>query len=238
VKDLFEHGALPQKDVYNAQAVTVQAQAAVEQAQAVSEQARRRLQILGAGANTFGQQLTVHAPISGKVLEVSVVNGEFRNDLSAPLMTIADLSSVWVTSDVPENAIRLIRAGEPVRIALAAYPNETFRGRVTLIGDMVDPQTRTLKVRAELANADGRLKPEMFGSIQLAEDSETRPAIPAAAVIATDGKTLVWRELSKGIFEKTAITTGAQMGDKIAVLEGLKAGDHIVVDGVMLLTAR
>lgn len=171
-------------------------------------------------------------------MEMSVVNGEFRNDLSAPLMTIADLSSVWVTSDVPETAIRFVKLGEPVKIDLAAYPGETFRGRVAIIGDMVDPQTRTVKVRAELPNADGRLKPEMFGNIQLAEQTEQRPTVPASAVVATDGKTLVWREASKGVFEKVAITTGAQIGERVAVLDGLKATDRIVVDGVMLLASR
>ncbi len=237
-KDLFEHGAVPQKEVFNAQAVTVQVQAAVEQAQAGVEQTRRRLQILGVGTGTFGQRVTIHAPIAGKVLEMSVVNGEFRNDLSAPLMTIADLSSVWVTSDVPETAIRFVRVGERVKIDLAAYPGDTFRGRVALIGDLVDPQTRTVKVRAELANPDGRLKPEMFGNIQLAEQTEQRPTVPAAAVIASDGKTLVWREAKRGVFQKVAITTGVQIGDRVAVLDGLKPADRVVVDGVMLLAAR
>jgi cobalt-zinc-cadmium efflux system membrane fusion protein len=237
-KDLFEHGAVPQKEVLNAQAVTVQAQAGVDQAQAAVEQARRRLQILGIGTEAFGQRVTIHAPISGKVMEMSVVNGEFRNDLSAPLMTIADLSSVWVTSDVPETAIRFVKLGEPVKIDLAAYPGETFRGRVALIGDMVDPQTRTVKVRAELPNPAGRLKPEMFGGIQLAEQTEKRPTVPASAVVASDGKTLVWREVGKGVFEKVAITTGAQIGDRVAVLEGLKPTDRVVVDGVMLLVSR
>lgn len=237
-KDLFDHGAVPKKDVLNAQAVAVQAQAGVEQMQASVEQTRRRLEILGVGTGTFGQRVTIHAPISGKVMELAVVNGEFRNDLSAPLMTIADLSSVWVTSDVPETAIRLVKLGEPVKINLAAYPGETFSGRVALIGDLVDPQTRTVKVRAELPNPGGRLKPEMFGNIQLAEQAEQRPTVPTSAVVSTDGKTLVWRETSKGVFEKVAITTGVQIGDRVAVLDGLKATDRVVVDGVMLLASR
>jgi cobalt-zinc-cadmium efflux system membrane fusion protein len=237
-KDLFDHGAVPQKDVYNAQAVLVQAQTAVEQAQASAEQARRKLEILGIAHGTYGQRVTIHAPISGKVLEMSVVNGEFRNDLSAPLMTIADLSSVWVTSDVPETAIRLVKNGEPVKIELAAYPDEIFRGRVTLIGDTVDPQTRTVKVRAELNNKDGRLKPEMFGTIQLAQQTESRPTVPAGAIIATDGKSIVWRETSTGVFEKVAVTTGVQAGDRVAITSGLTDADRIVVDGVMLLASN
>lgn len=237
-KDLFENGAVPQKEILNAQAVTVQAQAGVEQAEAATGQARRRLQILGVGTESFGQHLTIHAPISGKVLEMSFVNGEFRNDLSAPLMTIADLSSVWVTSDVPETSIRAVKTGEAVKIELAAYPGEVFRGRVTLIADTVDPQTRTVKVRAELANPDGRLKPEMFGNMQLAEQAESRPTVPAAAIIATEGKSVVWRQVSKGVFEKVGVTTGAQVGGRVAVLDGLNAGDQIVVDGVMLLSVN
>ncbi len=237
-KDLFEHGAVPQKEVLNGQAVLVQAQAGVEQTQAAAEQAKRRLQILGISASNFGQRITVNAPISGKVLEMSVVNGEFRNDLSASLMTITDLSSVWVTSDVPETAIRLVRTGEPVRIQLSAYPAETFSGRVTLIGDTVDPQTRTVKVRAEMANSSGRLKPEMFGNIQLAERTELRPTVPAGAIIATDGQAVVWREKAKGVFEKVRVTLGTQTGDRVAVVSGLNAGDRVVVDGVMLLIAN
>ena len=237
-KDLYEHGAVPQKEVFNSQAVTVQAQAAVEQAQAATGQSRRRLEILGIGAGAFGQSLTIHAPISGKVLEMSVVNGEFRNDLSAPLMTIADLSSVWVTSDVPETTIRLVKKGEPVKIELAAYPGEAFRGRVAQIGDTVDAQTRTVKVRAELANPDGRLKPEMFGTVQLAEQTESRPTVPAGAIIATEGKALVWRETGKGVFEKAAVTAGVQVGGRVAILAGLRPDDRVVVDGVMLLASN
>lgn len=236
--DLFNHGAVPQKEVYNTQAIIVQAEAAVDQAQAGSEQAKRRLQILGIGSGIYGQQVTIHAPISGKVLEMSVVNGEFRNDLSAPLLTIADLSSVWVTSDVPETAIRLVKLGEPVRIELAAYPGETFRGRVAQISDTVDAQTRTVKVRAELSNPNGRLKPEMFGNIQLTEQTELKPMIPASAIIASEGKTLVWKETGKGVFQKVSVTVGAQVRDRVVILSGLQPNDRIVVDGVMLLASN
>lgn len=237
-KDLFEHGAVPQKEVLNAQAVLIQAQAAVEQAQAGLEQSKRRVQILGLTPGSYGQRITVRAPISGKVLEMSVVKDEFRNDLSAPVMTIADLSAVWVTSDVPETSIRLVKVGEPVRIELSAYPGETFRGRVTLIGDLVDPDSRTVKVRAEMPNPGGRFKPEMFGNIQLADQTAPRPTVPAAALLSTEGKTFVWREAAKGRFEKVTVTTGIQIGDRVAILSGLNAGDRVVTDGVMLLSAN
>lgn len=234
-KDLFNHGAVPQKEVLNAQAVLVQAETAVQQTNASLEQSRRRLKILGLSTEAFGQGVSVTAPISGKVLELSVVRGEFRNDLSTSLLTIADLSSVWVASDVPETAIRLVKNGEPVRIELDAYPGEFFRGRVTQIGDVVDPQSRTIKVRAEIGNTDGRLKPEMFGSMQLAERTEIRPSVPESAVIAAEGKSLVWIGTGPGTFRRTPVTAGIQTGDRITILSGLHVGGRVVVDGVMLL---
>jgi membrane fusion protein, heavy metal efflux system len=237
-KDLYEHGAVPQKEVLNAEAVLVQAQTQLEQALASVEQAKGRLKILGIGPGSYGQRVNIYAPISGKVLEMSVVNGEFRNDLSAPLLTIADLSSVWVTSDVPETAIRNVRAGEAVAVELAAYPGETLRGKVALISDLVDPQTRTIKVRAELANPQGHFKPEMFGNMKLMAATEMRPTLPAAAVISTDGKTIVWRQKKKGSFEKVPVSTGERVGSRISILSGLSPTDIVVVDGVMLLAAN
>jgi len=236
-KDLFAHGAAPLKEVTNTEAILVQAEAAVKQARAAEEQARRRLELLGAKPGAYGQQITIRAPISGKVLELSVANGEYRNDLSNALMTIADLSSVWITSDVPETDIRHIRLNSPIALELAAYPGEVFHGHVTLIGDTVDAQTRTVKVRSEIPNPDGRLKPEMFGTVHLAEETEPRPVVPVAAVFAYAGKPCVWREASPGVFERVSVETAAPTGDRIPVLSGLRVGDRVVVDGVMLLLA-
>lgn len=237
-KDLYEHGAVPQKEVLNAEALLVQARAGLEQAEAISAQARRKLQMLGIQPGSYGQSIAVHAPISGKVLDLAVVDGEYRNDLSTPLMTIADLSSVWITGDLPETAVRQVKTGEAVQIELAAYPGEAFRGRLTLIGDVVDLQTRTIKLRAEVANPEGKLKPEMFGTIQLAQATELKPMVPNSAVVAANGQNYVWREIGPGRFQKATVRTGAQMGERVVILEGLQRGDRVVVDGVMLLSAR
>ncbi len=234
-RDLYSHGAVPLKEVTNTEAIFAQADAAVAQARAVEEQARRKLQILGATPDSYGQPVVLRAPVSGKVLELSVVNGEYRNDLSDALMTIADLSAVWITSDVAETDIRHVRAGAPISFELAAYPGEVFHGRVTLISDMLDPQTRTVKVRSEIPNPDGRLKPEMYGTVQLAERSEPCAAVPAQAIFTRQGASYVWRETAPGTFERIPVRTGAQSGGQVVILEGLRPGDRIVVDGVMLL---
>lgn len=237
-RDLFAHDAVAHKEVINAEAVLTQSKAGLEQAEASVEQSRRRLDILGVQPGKFGQRMSIHAPISGKVLEMDIVPGEYRNDVSQSVMTIADLSTVWITADVPESSIRLVKGGEPVRIELAAYPGDAFTGKVKQIADLVDPQTRTVKVRAEMLNRDGRLRPEMFGRIRLTGAMGSKPVIPATAVVEGEGQNIVWRELATGKFQKTPITLGERAGDKIAVLTGLKAGERIVVDGVMLLQSN
>jgi cobalt-zinc-cadmium efflux system membrane fusion protein len=233
--DLFEHNAIAKKEVINTENSLAQAKAAVEQAKAAREQYSRRLEMFGLKPGQFGQNVAVRAPLSGKVLELNVATGEYRNDTNAPLMTIANLSTVWVSADVPESSIRLVQVGERVDITLAAYPNEMFRGRVTRIADTVDPQTRTVKVRAELDNARGRFRPEMFGSIRHTESIQVRPVAPVGAVIQGDGHSVVFVEKGPGRFQQKEITVGKRTGDVLPVLSGLKAGDRVVVDGAMLL---
>jgi cobalt-zinc-cadmium efflux system membrane fusion protein len=235
VRDLYAHQAIAQKEVLNAESMQTQAKATVEQSEALVQQAARRMEIFNLKPGQFGQRLTVNAPVSGKVLEMNIVPGEFKNDLAAPLITIADLSTVWVSSDVQESQIRLIQKGEPVEVEFAAYPNEKFRGRVAQIADIVDPQTRTIKVRAELLNPAGRFRPDMFCRIRHVEGLTLRPVVPSAAVMQSDGSNAVFREISTGVFQHTAVKLGAPTGDRIAVVSGVKPGDRIVTDGVMLL---
>lgn len=238
VHDLYEHNAVAKKEVVNAEAVNTQAVAAVEQAQAGSKQALRRLEILGLKPGQFGQRVVVRAPLSGKVLELSVAPGEFRNDPNASLMTIADLSSVWVSADIPETQIRLVQVGERVDIELEAYPGEKFVGKVAQIADTVDPQTRTVKVRVEMANPRGRFRPEMFAKMRHVDGVTKKPVVPASAVVQGDGQNVVFQQLEPGRFRQTSVTLGSRVGDQVAVLSGLAPGDHVAVDGVMLLKSN
>jgi cobalt-zinc-cadmium efflux system membrane fusion protein len=236
--DLFEHNAVAKKDVLTAENALAQSKAALEQAQAALEQSDRKLRLLGLKPGAFGQKITLNAPISGKVLEMSVAAGEYKNDTNTPVMTIADLSTVWVSSDVPESAIRFIAVGERIDVELTAYPGETFHGRVTRIADTVDPQTRTIKVRAEMDNASGRLRPEMYGTIRHTDSMRTLPVVPVGAVLQGDGKTMVWVEAAPGRFRPVEVKTGERAGEMLPVTAGLKAGTRIVVDGAMLLRAQ
>jgi len=232
---LFEHKALAQKEVLAAENELAQAKAGLDQSEAACEHARRKIDILGLGGEKPAPFVTVKAPLAGKVIELSVTAGEYHNDMSTPVMTVADLSTVWVTSAVPENAIRLIEVGESVEVELVAFPGERFSARVKRIADVLDPKTRTVQVRAELANPAGRFRPEMFGRIRHSHDTRTVPVVPARAVLRRGTEAVLYVERGPGRFEKVPVTVGAARGDQIPVLAGIKAGDRVAVDGVMLL---
>jgi cobalt-zinc-cadmium efflux system membrane fusion protein len=234
-KDLFQHEAIAQKDLLAAEAVWTQAKATTEQAVAVREQSKNRLTVLGLQPGYFHQPVVVRAPISGKVLEMSIVTGEYRNDTTAPLITVADLSSVWVSSDVPESYIRFIQLHEKVEISLVAYPGKTFEGRVSRIADTVNPQTRTVKVQAEIENPQGQLRPEMFASIHHVESMKVTPVLPPTAIVQNGGKSIVFVEVEPGRFKQTEVMLGKRTGDWIPVESGVKRGDRVVVDGSMLV---
>ncbi len=233
--DLFEHNAVAKKEVITAESILIQAKASVDQANASREQALRRLAIFGLKPGSFGQKIGVKAPLSGKVIEISVVAGEYRNDTNAPLMTIADLASVWVASDVPESYIRFCKIGGAVAIDLVAFPNETFRGRVAHIADTVDPQLRTVKVRADLDNTSGRFRPEMTGRIRYSESRRALPVIPAGAMVQGDGGMFVYVEESPGHFRRREVKVASRLETGIAIASGVKPGERIVVEGAIYL---
>jgi cobalt-zinc-cadmium efflux system membrane fusion protein len=237
--ELYEHRAVAEKDLLSARNDRAQARAALETAQAALHQAKRKLELLDLKLSGNSRQvIAVKAPISGKVLEVNVAPGEYRNDTGTPLMTIADLSRVWIASDVPESAIRLIRVGERVTITIVAYPGEELEGRVARIADVLDPQTRTVKVYVDMANPRGRFRPEMFATIRHAGNSRPTPVLPAAAIVQEYGHPIVFLERLPGHFVRREVELGPRTGDVVPVVAGVQAGERVVVDGGVLLKDR
>jgi len=237
VRGLFEHDAVARKEVDNVEAAFAAARAEVVRAQAERQQAERKLKLLGIkGTSRSGTEtIAVRASISGKVLELRVVSGEFHSDTARPLMIVADLSTVLVSADVAENAIRLIEVGEPVQIDLVAFPGEVFAATVVRIADTVDPRTRTIKVLAALPNPRGRFRPEMFGRVRHGHATARIPALPQTAVIHRDGQDITLVETGPGEYEIRPVTVGARAGDKVALLSGAEVGERVVVDGGVLL---
>jgi cobalt-zinc-cadmium efflux system membrane fusion protein len=235
-RDLYANRAAAQKEVLAAETVLVQSQAALTQAQAAEEEALKRLEVLGlTKGSVINQLVTIRSSVSGKVIDISAVSGEYHTDTSTPILTVADLSTVWVAADVPEDQVRFAKVGDSVQITMNAYPGEVFAGRVMRVGDMVDPTTRTVKVRAQLANPNERFRPEMFAQLRIQQGSVELPVIPRTALIENQGKTVIYIERSRGNFEEVPVQVAWQGTDRVAIRSGVKAGDHVVVIGGMLL---
>ena len=162
----------------------------------------------------------------------------FSTDTTAPLLTIADLSTVWVTADVAEPFLRLVHVGQPVAVSLVSFPDEVFNGSVSRIGDVLDPQTRTLKVTVDLPNPGGRFRPEMFGSIRQPGPRRPLPVLSPDAVVLEYGRPVVFVERAPGRFERREVTTGPRDESLLAITQGVQAGDRVVVDGAVLLRGR
>jgi membrane fusion protein, heavy metal efflux system len=241
---LLEFQGISEKDVLAAQNDAATARAALENAEAARAQALRKLALLGLKPSDLQQTVVVRAPITGVVTDISVVPGDYRAavssaaDVTTPLMSIADLGTVWVSSDVPEPFMRHIRIGETCEIALVAYPGETFTGHVARVGSTLDPQTRTLKVYVDLPNPARRFVPEMFGTMRHTGTSRLLPVVPVAAIVQEYGRSEVFVEHGPGQFERRVVTTGVRRGDLVAITSGLEPNSRVVVDGAILLRGQ
>lgn len=229
VLSLFEHGVAAQKEVEQAQADYDAAKIDVERTQ------NRLGQYTPTSTRQCGEPIAIKSPIAGRVVELSASKGEFRNDPAASMMTIADLSTVWLTADVQEKDARFVRKGGEVTAVLAAYPEETFRGEVLFVGDMLSVETRSLKVHIAFPNPEGRLKPGMFATASFIGDSASATTIPTTAIFQMDGASRVYVEVAPWLFEPREIKLGAQEGERAVVLAGLDSSERIVVQEGSLL---
>ncbi|MBI4909052.1 MAG: efflux RND transporter periplasmic adaptor subunit [Acidobacteria bacterium] len=232
--DLFEHNAVAQKEVLYARTAVAHAKAAVDQARATRDQASRKLEIHGLKAGSFRQKVVVRAPLAGKVLEMNVVAGEYRNDTSATMLRIADLSRLWVTSEVPESSIRFCRIGGSVQVELIAYPEEKIYGKISYLADTVDAEMRTVKVRADIDNSSGKFRPDMFGRARFSTDRRMAAWVPEKAVVHKNGRNLVFVD-GPGDYAARDVVLGGRMDDGMVITSGLSKEDKVVVDGAIYL---
>lgn len=193
---------------------------------------------LGAGADNRHRDAPptiLRAPFNGFVMKSEVAEGE-AVDVERELFTIVDISTVWVQGDVYEKDIAAIRQGQRVNVVVNAYPGETFTGRVTYLSDVLDPQTRTAKVRCEVANPKGLLKLEMFAAIQVPTGVQRETLmIPVTAVQEVDKESVVFVKVDENKFEKRQVELGAQSDGWVEVREGVKEGEKVVTAGAFML---
>ena len=181
--------------------------------------------------------LTVYTPMSGIVIEKDVVKG-MRVEPGMRLYRIADLSTVWLSADIYESEIPLVREGQVVTISLSSYPGETFSGKITYIYPYLDTQTRTNKVRLEFANPQGKLKPGMYANSEIEISLGTPLTIPASAVLQSGLRQVVFVDQGQGVFAPRAVKLGVKADSRFVVLDGLAAGERVVTSGNFLLDSE
>jgi cobalt-zinc-cadmium efflux system membrane fusion protein len=223
---LYSHGAIAEKDLETAQ--DTEQKAKVDVATAAD-----RIRLLGGKLDNLSSIFDVFAPVSGTIVEqnVTAAAGVKSLDNSPNLFTIADLSHVWVLCDVYENNLAEVHLDDFADVLLSAYPNHPLKGRVGNISRVLDPNTRTAKVRLELSNSSGILRPGMFATATFtSQGDETRMVVPTSAILRLHDKDWVFRaDGSPGHYKRTEIHAGPVEKDgSQLVLGGLQPGDQVV----------
>ena len=227
---LYSHGATPQKDLEVAEDTC-------NKANVDTKTAEERIRLLGGDPQRISPSIEIHAPVSGTIIEQNVTSaaGIKSLDNSPNLFTIADLSNVWILCDVYENDLARVHLGDRAEIELNAYPNRQLAGRVTNISKLLDPNTRSAKVRIELPNEAGILRPNMFATLHfVSQGTETRTVIPSSAVLRLQDRDWVFVKLNDQRFRRTEVQAGPVNADRTQqVLSGLRLGDRVVTDALM-----
>jgi len=184
-------------------------------------------------------RLAIRATIGGTVLEKNVVVGQYVEE-GAPLYTVADLSNVWVTLQIPEQNMSGIGVGREVTVTSDALPGRRLTGRVSFVWPNVERDTRTLRARLDVPNPDGILVPGMYvdAAIDVGGAGTSLLAVPESSVIDTGTRQVVYVQRGSGIYEATEVKLGPLADGWYPVLAGLAEGDTVVTQGTFLVDAE
>ena len=187
-------------------------------------------------------RVAVRAPFAGRVIDRKVTPGALVEALH-PLVTVADLSNVWVFLRVYEKDLGAIRTGLPITVTTEALPDTRFSGTIDYVGSEVDPNTRTTRIRATVRNAGERLRPGLFVSGRLEVSGGTRKqekllAVPSGAIQTLAGKPTIFVQTAPNTFARRTLEAGRGFGDYVEVLAGLKAGEDVVTEGSFILKSQ
>jgi membrane fusion protein, heavy metal efflux system len=243
---LLELKAGSRQDVESAEAEVRNAQAAIEKAR--SEVAKERAHIteilhipIDEGQTASGsvdEGIPIFAPASGVVLERKITVGSVVN-AGDELLSLSDTHSLWMIAAANEADLGKLRPGQAVRIDVRAYPDREFSGRILKLGEQLDSTTRTLQIRILVPNPQGLLKPEMYATAGIAEAAKRSVLVlPEEAIQDISGVSAVFVRRSPTEFEPRTIKTGQHADGKAEIIEGLKAGDAVVVKGSFLLKSQ
>jgi cobalt-zinc-cadmium efflux system membrane fusion protein len=241
-KDLFEHQAGSAADLETAEDNWRRTRAEVERA-------RQKAYLLRLGnVSTVTQTYTLSAPIDGEVLIRNInpgieVQGQYGGGTAQELFTIGEIDSVWVLADVYEMDLARVHVGAPVAVTVVAYKDKTFTGRVDWVSGILDPGTRTARVRCTFENKDGLLHPEMYATVQISVDEKRALAIPRNSLLRLGDYRVVFVETGESggrvKFARTPVDVDeGESSPWLEVRHGLDVGQKIVVSGAILLSQR
>jgi Cu(I)/Ag(I) efflux system membrane fusion protein len=216
-------------------------------ARSIYQSARRKILVMGATEKDLNEIaetnvpktfLEIRAPLAGTVTEASEILGHVV-EVGGTMFHVADLSKLWVLADIYEKDLAKIKPGLPAEIAVAAYPTEKFRGRLTTIFDVLDETTRTIKARVEVENPTGKLKPQMFATVTLQSGELANLIVVPEAAVQTEGdQRFVFVPQDDSSFVKRAVRLGHDLDSLIVILEGLAAGEKVVTEGAFVLRSE
>jgi cobalt-zinc-cadmium efflux system membrane fusion protein len=220
--------------------------------QAEAHEARDHLRLLGMSDEEFRRldksrdirsHVPIVAPFAGRIIGRNLTRGEVV-ETTEKLFVVADLSEVWVRANIPEKDIPFVHSvhasgGRQAEVRINAYPREIFKATITYVGDVLDPATRTMQLRLELPNPEGRLKPEMFATIRLYSESQPdRLAVPEAALQRDQDRTFVFVQRNANEYEAREVQTGESNGTHTTILGGLNDGEPVVTHGAFILKSE
>jgi cobalt-zinc-cadmium efflux system membrane fusion protein len=232
-RSLLPGDAIPQKDWESAQADLAQASAETLRAQ----QRVNNLHPLGGVGS--GQRLGLFSPIAGVVTERNITPAlEVSPGMSAPMFVVSDPKRLWLLIDLPEKLLSIVKLGSMVEVESEAFPAQRFAAKLVQLGQVVDPNSRRVTLRARLDNPGRQLLPEMFVRAHLLQDSGEGIRLPNSAIVNRGVYAYVFVETRPGEFHLRQVTLSVQGGDFSYVASGLHADERVVTGGALLLDAE
>ena len=186
----------------------------------------------------LGKQLEIKAPIDGVIVERTATAGELV-DKTKSIYTISDPTQLWAIAEVKERDIAAVKTGQDATFTVLAYPQDKFQGKVVLVGNQVEAGSRTLEVRINVDNADGRLKAGMFADVEITTTILDNVLLIPDSALQTEGDNqIVFVALDGNKFEKRVVKLGLEQSGRVQIREGVKAGEKIVTDGSFILKSE
>ncbi|HEX9861247.1 MAG TPA: efflux RND transporter periplasmic adaptor subunit [Nitrospirota bacterium] len=199
----------------------------------ITDEQIRQIEQTGKAVRT----LTIHSPVNGYVIRKMAFQGT-RVMPGDALFDVADLSTVWIISDIYEYELSLVREGQKARISLSYFPGREFVSPIEYVYPTLSGETRTAKVRFTIPNPGGRLMPQMFTNVEVKINLGRRLAIPEDAVIDTGVRQVVYVDQGDGYFEHRVVTLGLRADGMVEVLKGLAAGENVASAAVFLIDSE